>query len=648
MRVLYVEDSPFDADLTRRTLANDATDIDLTVTQKLSEATLLVDENLSNPFDCILTDLRLPDGTGLDLLHYLRKNSIPSAVILITGQGDEQTVLTAIKSGADDYIPKHNEYLKEIPGILRGAVRRYRQDYELKKHLLRVLYAEHLASDVDLTRRHVTTYAPFIQLEVVRDGKAVLDLMNLNTGSDKWDVILLDYRLPGVNALEILRELNQRADHPPVIIVTGQGDEEVAINSLRLGAADYLIKNPGYLYQLVPALQNAYHRHQLEKEQAALHASEQRFLRMAQNVQDLIYRFHFFPEKGFDYVSPAAAELTGFMPEEFYADGNLAQKFISAEDQHFLDEILVGNIDFSLPVVMRWVRKDGKTIWIEERNSPVYTSSGELIALEGIARDITDRINTEQTLKEYSEKLEEEVEKRSAELIEAQEQVLQQERLATFGRLASAVAHELRNPLGVISNSVYFLRLKLEPTDEKVREYLDILDRECQEAVRTLTDLINYSNLQAGDRYNSSSEEIVEQAIKLRPVPDNILLNIRYARDLKPVFVDVDQIAQVLVRLLDNAYQAMENGGTVAIRVKNYVENHTAMVLIQITDEGCGFTLDQKEHLFEPLFTTKPRHIGLGLPIAKRLVEVNGGRLELESTEGKGTCVTLFLPVRSE
>jgi signal transduction histidine kinase len=240
------------------------------------------------------------------------------------------------------------------------------------------------------------------------------------------------------------------------------------------------------------------------------------------------------------------------------------------------------------------------------------------------------------------------VEKRSAELIEAQEQVLQQERLATFGRLTSAVAHELRNPLGVISNSVYFLRLKLEPTDEKVREYLDILDRECQEAVRTLTDLINYSNLQAGDRYNSSSEEIVEQAIKLRPVPDNILLNIRYARDLKPVFVDADQIAQVLVRLLDNAYQAMENGGTVAIRVKNYVENHTAMVLIQITDEGCGFTLDQKEHLFEPLFTTKPRHIGLGLSIAKRLVEVNGGRLELESTEGKGTCVTLFLPVRSE
>ncbi len=138
------------------------------------------------------------------------------------------------------------------------------------------------------------------------------------------------------------------------------GGEEVAINSLRLGAVDYLIKNPGYLYQLVPALQNAYHRHQLEKEQAALRASEQRFLRMAQNVQDLIYRFHFFPEKGFDYVSPAAAELTGFMPEEFMADGNLAQKFISAEDQHFLDEILVGNIDFSLPVVMRWVSKDGK------------------------------------------------------------------------------------------------------------------------------------------------------------------------------------------------------------------------------------------------------------------------------------------------
>ena len=648
MRVLYVEDNPFDADLTRRKLAQDEPAIELTIVQMLSEAILQVDANISNPFDCILSDLRLPDGSGLDLLRYLRKNNIRSAVIIITGQGDEQTVLAAIKSGADDYIPKHKEYLKEIPGILYGAVRRFQQDYELKKHLLRVLYAEHLASDVDLTRRHVAAYAPFIQLEVVKDGKAVLDLVNRNKESNNWDAILLDYRLPGVNALEILRELNQRADHPPVIIVTGQGDEEVAINSLRLGAADYLIKNPGYLFQLIPALQNAHLRYHLEKEQAALQASEQRFLRMAQNVQDLIYRFHLFPEKGFDYVSPAATELTGFMPEEFYADGNLAQKFISAEDQHFLDEVLIGNVDFSLPVVMRWVRKDGKTIWIEERNSPVYASSGELIALEGIARDITDRFNAEQALKEHSEKLEDEIENRTAELIEAQKQVLRQERLATFGRLTSAVAHELRNPLGVISNSVYFLRLKLSPTDEKVSEYLNILDRECQEAVRILTDLINYSNLQAGDRYISSSKEIVEQAIKLRPVPDNILLNIRYARDLKPVFVDADQIEQVLARLLDNAYQAMENGGTVAIRVKNCVEDHTSMVLLQITDEGCGFTLDQKEHLFEPLFTTKPRHIGLGLPIAKRLVEVNGGRLELESTAGKGTCVTVYLPVPPE
>ncbi|MEN6528347.1 MAG: response regulator [Anaerolineaceae bacterium] len=648
MRVLYVEDNPFDADLTRRTLANDAPDIDLTVAQKLSEATLLVDENFSNPFHCILTDLRLPDGTGLDLLRYLRKNNILSAVVIITGQGDEQTVLTAIKSGADDYIPKRKDYLQEIPGILNGAVQRYRKDYELKKHLLRVLYAEHLASDVDLTLRHLATYAPFIHLEVVKDGKAVLDLMKLNTGVNKWDVILLDYRLAGVNALEVLRELNQLEDHPPVIIVTGQGDEEVAISSLRLGAADYLIKNPGYLYQLVPTLQNAYHRNQLEKEQAALDASEERFHRLVQNVQDLIYRFHFFPEPGFDYVSPAATELTGFSPEEFYADGNLAREFILEKDEQFLEEIKTGNVDFSSPLLMRWRRKDGKMVWIEDRSSPVYNSAGQLIALEGIARDITARMEADQALKEYSEKLEGEVKKRTAELIQAQEQVLRQERQATFGRLASAVAHELRNPLGVISNSVYFLRLKLEPMDEKVSEYLKIMDRECQEAVRILSDLINYSNLQAGDRYISSSEEIVEQSIKLSPIPEKILLNKRFARDLKPVFVDADQIEQVLARLLDNAYQAMENGGTISIRVKNCMEKQKPMVLIKLTDEGCGFTADQKEHLFEPLFTTKPRHIGLGLPIAKRLVEVNGGKLELESTEGKGTCVTLYLPVRPE
>lgn len=132
---------------------------------------------------------------------------------------------------------------------------------------------------------------------------------------------------------------------------------------------------------------------QTERKQAqqALQESEAKFRRLAENATDLIYRYEFYPKTGFTYVSPAAIAITGYTPEEHYADPQLGMKLIHPDDRSKLEAYFQGRGSFYQPIELRWVRKDGRAIWTEQRNVPIYDEYGNLIALEGIARDITER-----------------------------------------------------------------------------------------------------------------------------------------------------------------------------------------------------------------------------------------------------------------
>ncbi|MDZ7413620.1 MAG: PAS domain S-box protein, partial [candidate division KSB1 bacterium] len=131
----------------------------------------------------------------------------------------------------------------------------------------------------------------------------------------------------------------------------------------------------------------------------ALQKSEERFRRLAENAQDIIYRYEFVPKPGFTYVSPAATAITGYTPEEHYADPQLGLRLVHPEDRPILEKYFQGQVD-STPVVLRWVRKDGRIIWTEQRNVAIRDEQGNLIAIEGIARDITRRKIAEQKLRE--------------------------------------------------------------------------------------------------------------------------------------------------------------------------------------------------------------------------------------------------------
>ena len=139
--------------------------------------------------------------------------------------------------------------------------------------------------------------------------------------------------------------------------------------------------------------------------EAALRESEERFRRLAENAPDLIYRYEFTPQRGFTYVSPAATAVTGYTPEEHYADPDLGLKIVHPDDRLLLEQYFQGEGAFREPIVLRWIRKDGQIIWTEQRNVPVYDEAGNLVAMEGIARDITERKRAEEEIRQRIEQL---------------------------------------------------------------------------------------------------------------------------------------------------------------------------------------------------------------------------------------------------
>lgn len=397
MKILYVEDNQQDVDLTCRQLAKTAPDISIDMASTLSEARYRLTESVV--YDLILLDLRLPDGNGLELLGEIREQGLSIAMVILTGTGDEETAVAALKAGAHDYIVKRANYLNHLPKALETAVLRHQHEANHHTRPLRVIYVERDNSDIVQTRHHLAHHAPHIRLEVFRTiEKALQYLPESPDTPSHCDILLLDYRVPGLNALDALKIIrDDRQLNLPVVLVTGHGNEEVVTQALRLGASDYLIKHKRYLFELPAVLENAYHRAQVARQQAALSESEARFRRLTENAKDIVFHIHLGPEPQLEYISPAVTALTGYSPEEFYADPSIFTQIILDEDLLLLTSLSVEETDRELFIVIRLTHKDGSLVWIEINPVFVKDENGRSIALEGIARDITANKKDEET-----------------------------------------------------------------------------------------------------------------------------------------------------------------------------------------------------------------------------------------------------------
>lgn len=281
MKVLYVEDNPLDADLVLRRLRRlPKLRVRHAATLREARASLTAD----GAPQVLLTDLALPDGAGLDLVREARALGLPTAVVVLTGSGDERRAAEALRAGADDYVVKRADCLDALPEVIEAAWLRF-QEKDPAPRALRVLYAEPNPTDAELARRHFQRHAPEIELHTVPAAASVLAALPSSQETEcPWDVLLLDYRLGGSSGLDLLEDLCRRRLNRPVIIITGQGGEEAAGRALRLGAADYLVKHPGHLEMLPHAIWRAHQRHQNRREQEALRTSEARFRRLTERL----------------------------------------------------------------------------------------------------------------------------------------------------------------------------------------------------------------------------------------------------------------------------------------------------------------------------------------------------------------------------
>ncbi len=272
----------------------------------------------------------------------------------------------------------------------------------------------------------------------------------------------------------------------------------------------------------------------------------------------------------------------------------------------------------------------------------------DILVMETVADQIAVAIENarlyeaEQAIRQNLEVL---VEERTQALRDTQEQLIRKERLAALGQLAGGIAHELRRPLSAINNVSFLLKSMMTDIDEETAKLLAILDDQVHHADHIITDLLEFARTGEAQPTSAPLDKLVDEIIKNHPSPEGVTTKIQIPDDLPPAYIDLGHIKQVLTNLIENAYDAMAEGGQLSVNGEQYTENS---LQITIQDTGTGIPPENLEKIFEPLFTTKQKGIGLGLAISKSLIEANDGRIEVESEVNVGTTFRVFLPVAKE
>jgi len=195
----------------------------------------------------------------------------------------------------------------------------------------------------------------------------------------------------------------------------------------------------------------------------------------------------------------------------------------------------------------------------------------------------------------------------------------------------------------VIKNVCYFLKIKLKDfEDEAVKDNVRIMNQEINTAGKIISDILDFARIKPPARRGVDINQLITETVSRAVIPENITVSTDFAVDMTPVSIDPVQIGQIFLNLINNAVQAMKEGGT--LKISTQIKDETIEVIF--ADDGCGIPESNLEKIFEPLFTTKAKGIGVGLALTRSLVEGHGGSIEVESEEGQGSTFTVRLPNR--
>lgn len=492
---------------------------------------------------------------------------------------------------------------------------------------LRLLMIEDSLEDAELILLHLRSNDMACTCVRVDSMESFLTQMK----AASWDLVLSDYSLPGTDGLSVLTRLRELEPDLPFILMSGVLDEGAAVEAMRKGANDFLLK--GNLARLVPAIRREMKESELRHKQRAFE-EELRLLHTAiGQTPDMVVITD--PEGLILYANAAAEGITGYSRDELV--GQNPRLFKSdRHDMAFyrsLWEVLLRGDTWKGHIINK--RKDGVLWDAEAVISPVFSSRAELQNYLCTARDST----LERQLQSFLE---------------------QSQRLETIGTLTSGIAHDFNNILMPVMGHAE-LGLARAPGDPKIRRDLEVIQISANRARDLIAQILTFSRKGSGEEAPLDVQNLISESLKLlrATVPPSIGFEVDLDARGNVVQIDPTKLHQVVLNLCVNASHAMRGmAGRLTVKLKplhlstmacamNIQLQEGDYLCLEVADTGRGISPEHLEKIFLPFFTTKPPRegSGLGLSVSHGIVSAAQGGMQVNSRPGEGTSFKVFLPL---
>lgn len=484
----------------------------------------------------------------------------------------------------------------------------------------------------------------FPKCEVVRVENEAAFAAALSAGG--FDVILSDYVIPGFSGMAALALARERCPEVPFLFVSGAIGDEVAVESLKAGATDYVLKDG--LARLVPAIRRALNEaleHACRTQaELRLRQSEEQYRGLVNSVDGIVWQAD-LPDLRFTFVSQQAERVLGYPVRCWLEEPAFWQNHIHPEDQEkavtLCQQLSVEEQYQSFEY--RMLAADGSVIWLRDIVSVRRKKDGSH-QVQGIMVNISARKQAEAARRDVLFKLE-----RTNKVLMRRNQEIQ--------NFYHTLSHELKTPL---TSAMEFINILMDglagPINQLQLEYLQIARGSCDQLRACVNDLLDAARLETGklalDLKSVSLRDLAHRVVASmsRAAADKqIDLRLEVPDDLPEAFLDEHRITQVLNNLLTNALRCTQPGGTILIRALEPL-GRPEFLQVSVSDTGCGIARDQQELIFDRLHQIKAgdaateHGIGLGLYLCRELVQLHGGNIWVQSELGKGSTFSFVLP----
>jgi len=522
--------------------------------------------------------------------------------------------------------------------------------------------------------------------EVAEDGNSALKKIK----ESFFNLLITDLKMPNLDGISVLKEIKKINPYIEVVIITGYPTVESAVEAIKLGAFDFLCK-PFDIQEMALIVNRCLEKQKftinhielseltaffeisktitaytdldsllgqiLDSALEIVKAQRGSLLLLDENSEDL----HIKAARGLseEIILNTKIRVGDGIAGKVAEEGKPILVADISKDPRFQSnrEMLYGTKSFlSIPLVSKYLYSQGKVLGVinvTEKISAENFTEREQTLLSVLASEAAVTIENFRLFNELQKKIND-LKRAIEQLNLAQTQLIQSEKLAALGRFATGVAHEVKNPLGIILGGMEFLELKLPNIESEIKTAIHKIEEATLRANTIVQNLLKFARPSESNAEKLEPQDLIKDALslfKFRIPLSKIKIEADFAKELLYIKVDRNQMQQVIFNILMNAVEAMPGGGDIKIKTYKTIIQESSTTkpacVIEITDTGEGIAEEDLLKLFEPFFTTKRdrKGTGLGLFMSKIIVEKHKGKLLIESEPHKETRVKIILPI---